>query len=289
MEVSIILALVIVINALFVWYFIRDLLAHKGQTLREAGNNAAMAVSQFFIYFFSTFGISDFAIGAALYPKMGWVDARRLPGTLNTACVIPVAVMALAYISTIKVQLLTLVTCIVAQAIGAYISPRFVVRLPANIIKRFIGVGLIIAAIMIIAGIMGWIKGGGHATGLSGLPLVALGCVCFILGGLNNIGIGSYALTMVTVYLFGLDPTVSFPIMMGSATFSVAIGAIQFIKFDCYSRKITLFSAITGVIGVLVAAFVVKSLDLEKLKWVVVVVILYSAYGMLASSRNTQG
>lgn len=289
MEIKvIILLLVILVNILFAYYFVRDLLAHKGLTLREAGNNIQMAISQFFIYFLSTLGISDFAIGASLYPKMGWVEARKLPGTLNTACAIPVAVMALAYISTINVELTTLITCIVAQVVGAYVSPRFVVRLPANIIKIFIGIGLIIAALLIIAGMMGLIKGGGHATGLHGATLVGLGVICFILGGLNNLGIGSYALTMVAVYLFGLDPTISFPIMMGAATFSVAVGGIQFVKLDAYSRKITLFSATFGVIGVLIAAFVVKSLPLEKLKWVVVAVILYSAYGMLSSALKKQ-
>ncbi|WZU00935.1 hypothetical protein MGH68_15810 [Erysipelothrix sp. D19-032] len=57
----------------------------------------------------------------------------------------------------------------------------------------------------------------------------------------NNIGIGSYALTSATVYALGMSPLVAFPIMMGACTFSVPIGSMQFIKLDSYSRKITLF------------------------------------------------
>ena len=76
--------------------------------------------------------------------------------------------------------------------------------------------------------------------------------------------------------------------MMGACTFSVPIGSMQFIKLDSYSRKITLFTSTFGVLGVLVAAFVVKSLDVSALLWVVVVVVLYSAITMLKSSFNKE-
>lgn len=74
-------------------------------------------------------------------------------------------------------------------------------------------------------------------------------------------GIGSYPLTMATVYALGLDPKIAFPIMMGACTFSVSVGSIEFIKLDSYTRKITLISATAGVIGVLIAVFLVKGLD----------------------------
>lgn len=109
-----------------------------------------------------------------------------------------------------------------------------------------------------------------------------------LFGALNNIGIGSYALTMATVYAMGLNPSIAFPIMMGACTFSVPIGSMQFIKLDSYSRKITLFTSTFGVLGVLVAAFVVKSLDVSALLWVVVIVVLYSAITMLKSSFNKE-
>ena len=112
--------------------------------------------------------------------------------------------------------------------------------------------------------------------------------LCLVYGALNNIGIGSYALTMATVYALGLNPGVTFPIMMGACTFSVPVGSIQFIKLDSYSRKITLFTSTLGVLGVLVAVFVVKSLNTSALQWVVAAVILYSAITMLLSSLKTQ-
>jgi uncharacterized membrane protein YfcA len=282
--VTVILILVALVNAAFAFMFIQDLIRHKGETMNENGNPIVMAISEFIIFLLSTFGVSDFAIGASLYPRMKWVDEKKLPGTLNTACVIPVAVMALAYISSIQVGIATLIIAVVAQVIGAYVSPRYVVKLPVNIIKRFISVGLLVAAAMILAGKFNLMPSGGDAVSLTGFKLVLLGVLSLVYGALNNIGIGSYALTMATVYALGLNPGVAFPIMMGACTFSVPVGSMQFIKFDSYSRKITLFASTAGVIGVLVAAFVVKSMDVSALQWLVAAVILYSAVTMIMST-----
>lgn len=288
MVITIILVLIALVNGLFALNFIRDLVKHKDSVMKEPGNPIAMMVSSFVIFLLSTFGISDFAISAALYPKFGWVSSKKLPGTLNTQCVIPVAAMALIYISSINVGLATLIVAIIAQVLGAYVSPRFVVKLPAQKIKLFIALGLFVAAGVILAGKFGIFPAGGDADKLVGFKLVLLGVLSFIYGALNNIGIGSYALTMATVYALGLNPGVAFPIMMGACTFSVPVGSMQFIKLDSYSRKITLFTSTLGILGVLVAVFIVKSLDVSMLQWVVTVVILYSAVSLLLSLRKTK-
>ena len=194
--------------------------------------------------------------------------------------------MALCYISSIEVGLATLIIAIVGQVIGAYVSPRFVVKLPANTIKKFVSAGLFIAALLILANKFNVYPSGGEETALKGLKLVIFAVLCFVYGALNNIGIGSYALTMATVYALGLNPGVAFPIMMGACTFSVPVGSIEFIKLNAYGRKITLFTSTFGVLGVLAAVFVVKSLNVSALQWVVVVVILYSAITMLLSSKK---
>lgn len=284
MIVKIVLALIVVVNGAFAITFIRDLIAHKSETMKEAGNPIAQAFSSFVIFFFSTFGISDFAISASLYPKLKWVEDKKLPGTMNAQCVIPVAVMALVYISAIDVDLITLIVAIAAQIVGSYLSPRYVVKLPVNTIKRFVSAGLFIAAILILAGKFGFYPSGGEEIGLSGIKLIALGVLSFVFGALNNIGIGSYALTMATVYALGLSPAIAFPIMMGACTFSVPVGSMQFIKLNSYSRKITAFTSTFGVIGVLIAAYAVKSMNVSALQWVVVVVILYSAFTTFMST-----
>lgn len=288
MILKVILALIVLVNGIFALRFIQDLIKRGSLTMKENGNPFAMTFSQFCIYFLSTFGISDFAIGATLYSKAKWVEDKKLPGTLNTACVIPVAFMALIYISSIEVDLLTLLVPIVSQILGSYLSPRYVVKLPALQIKKLVMIGLFVAAGVILAGKLQLMPIGGEKTALASGMLSILAILSFLYGAMNNMGIGSYALTMATVYSMGLSPAVAFPIMMGACTFSVPVGGMQFIKLDSYSRKITLFSATAGVIGVLVAAFLVKNLDTSALQYVILAVIIYSALSMLNSIRKTQ-
>lgn len=284
---TIILILIVIVNGIFAIKFLKDLIRNKQAMKKEPGSNLFLAISSSIIFFFSTFGISDFAISTILYRKKKLVEDTKLPGTLNTQCVIPVAVMALAFISVIKVEMTTLVVCIVAQIIGAYIGPRFVVKLSATVIRRFIGTGLVVATVLILAGKFNLIPSGGTATGLTGGKLIFAAICLFIFGALNNIGIGSYALTMVTIYGLGMNPAVAFPIMMGAATFSVPIGSMEFIKFGQYGRKITLFTSTFGLIGVLIGVYLVKGLDVSMLQWVVAAILLYSGVSMLVNEYKS--
>lgn len=278
---KIVLVLIVIINGIFGFKFVQDILKNKEEMKQEPGSNIFLAISSSIIFFFSTFGISDFAISTILYRKKKLVSDKKLPGTLNTQCVIPVAVMALAYISVIKVDPVTLIVCIVSQIIGAYIGPRFVVKLEPKIIRKFISMGLLIATAFILAGKFNLVPSGGTATGLSGAKLVIAAISLFVYGALNNIGIGSYSLTMATIYALGMNPAVAFPIMMGACTFSVPIGSMEFIKYGEYGRKITAFTSTFGVIGVLVAVYLVKSLNVSMLQWVIAAILLYSGLSMI--------
>lgn len=279
--VKIILALIVIINGIFAINLVKDLVEHKSEIMKEPGNNIVMAVYSFVLFLLSTLGISDFAISMATYPKTKWVEAKKMPGTLNVQCTIPAAVMALAFIQTIEVDPITLVVPIVCQMLGSYLAPKYVVKLPANTIKKVMSIGLFISAGFILAGKFGLMPTGGTATQLTGIKLVILGACTFVWGALNNIGIGSYSTTMATVYALGLNPAVTFPIMMGSSAFSVPTGSMQFVKLDSYNRKITLFCSTLGVIGVLIAVFFVGSLNMDSIQWIVVAVIIYSAISML--------
>ncbi len=111
--VKILLLLIVLVNGLFAFRFFTDFMKHKREAWAEPGNNVLLAVWGAVCFFFSTFGISDFALSTVLYRARKLVDDAKLPGTLNTQCAIPVAVMALAYISSIDVDQMTLVLLIV--------------------------------------------------------------------------------------------------------------------------------------------------------------------------------
>lgn len=287
MTVSYMLIAIVLVNSLFLAVFIRDLYQHPDALRRENANGYLLACSSPAIFFLSTFGISDFAVSSIIYRKKNLVTDRLLPGTLNTQCVIPVAAMALSFITVINVDMVTLVICILAQMAGAHVGPRIVVRLSPRIIRLMIGSGLLVATVIITAGLLHVIPSAGMATKLSGVKLVIAAICLFIFGILNNIGIGSYALTMVTVYALGLHPSVAFPIMMGSSAFSVPIGSIQFIKYGLYSRKITLYTTTLGLLGVLIGVAFIGQLDLSGLQWLVAAILLYSGINLLMSEMRS--
>ena len=103
----------------------------------------------------------------------------------------------------------------------------------------------------------------------------------FFLGALMSLGIGLYAPCMILVSLLGMSEATAFPIMMGSCAFLMPVGSLKFIKERAYGLRVALGLAIGGIPGVIIAATVVKSMDLTTVRWLVIVVVLYTALTML--------
>jgi uncharacterized membrane protein YfcA len=82
---------------------------------------------------------------------------------------------------------------------------------------------------------------------------------------------------MAMVSLFGMNPITAFPIMMGSCAFLMPVASARFLRTGRFDLRAALGLAIGGVPGVLLAAFVVKSLPLDAVRVLVVVVIAYTA------------
>ena len=59
--------------------------------------------------------------------------------------------------------------------------------------------------------------------------------------------------------------------------------SVKFVKEGAYDRKASMAITVFGVIGVLIAAYIVKSLPLDILKWLVIVVIIYTSAMMFKS------
>ncbi len=102
-----------------------------------------------------------------------------------------------------------------------------------------------------------------------------------------TLGIGLYAPCMIMVSLLGMNPTAAFPIMMNSCAFLMPVGSLRFIREQSYSLRVALGLAIGGVVGSIVAGVFVKSLDLRTVRWLVIVVVFYTAAMMLMSAFST--
>ena len=198
---------------------LQDLVKNWQDIKHDTASTMLLIISFPIIFFCSALGISDFTLSTLFYRKMNLLNDKKLPGTLNTQCVIPVAVIAVAFISVIHVDSITLSVCIIAQMIGAHLGPRIVVRFSVKTIRLMIGVGMLLSMLFIIAGKFNLMPYGGVAIALSNGKLIVAAVCLMIYGAFNSLGIGSYTPTLVTLYALGLHPLAAFPIIMGASAF----------------------------------------------------------------------
>jgi uncharacterized membrane protein YfcA len=106
----------------------------------------------------------------------------------------------------------------------------------------------------------------------------------FIIGILLNFGVGNYAPTLVILSLMGMNPRAIFPIMAAGAAVMGAGACIRHIQMGMMDLKVVLGLGIGGVPGVLLAAFIVWKIPIELLRWLIVVVVLYTAVVMFRAA-----
>jgi uncharacterized membrane protein YfcA len=193
---------------------------------------------------------------------------------------------ALIFIAIVAVDPLTLVTLILAAVGGAWLGAGVVAGWSKRRVQIGMGLALIAAAVLMVMSIGHIGPEGGAARGLTGLRLAAGIAGNFTLGMLMTLGIGLYGPCLIMISLLGMDPLAAFPIMMGSCAFLMPVSSERFVARRCYARRPALGLALGGVPGVLVAAYIVKSLPLLYVRWLVVVVVLYAAGVMLISARH---
>jgi uncharacterized membrane protein YfcA len=234
--------------------------------------------------FFDALGIGNFAPTTAYYKVRRRVADENIPGTLNVGHSLPVVVEALIFISAVAIDAVTLVTMIGSAVIGAWLGVGIVARLPRRAIQVGMGAALLVAGVLFAAKNVNWLPGGGAALGLHGVRLIFAVAVSFVLGALMMLGIGLYAPCLVLVSLLGMNPVAAFPIMMGSCAFLMPIGGERFARAGRYDVSAALGLTLGGVPAVLIAVYIVKSMPIVWLRWLVVIVVLYAAILMLRSA-----
>jgi uncharacterized membrane protein YfcA len=254
---------------------------------RAAGLPSAGALSVGFVTnFFDTLGIGSFAPTTAAFKFLRMVPDRLIPGTLNVGHTPPVIVQAFIYTAAIEVDPTTLLAMIGAAVAGAWLGAGIVAGLPRRNVQIGMGVALLVAAALFTWRNLG---GGGTEAGTIGLDgaRLALGVAGnFVLGALMTLGIGMYAPCMILVGLLGMNALVAFPIMMGSCAFLMPVASARLIDKHAYAYRPSLGLAIGGLPGVLIAAYIVTSLDIYYVRWLVVGVVLIAATMMLRSAAR---
>lgn len=274
---TILLIIMWIFAAVFFVVLVRDVLAHNDELDKtKMGYNSLISL---IANFFDTLGIGSYAIATSAWKFNKSVRDDLIPGTLNVAFGIPICVEATITMTRIEMDSLTLVLMIAAAIIGSILGAKIISRLDIMKIRVVMGVALIIVAAITLCKINAVGPFGilGTARGLEGGMLVVGVIANFILGILMTAGIGLYAPCMAIVLLLGMSADVAFPVMMGSCAYLCPACGITFIKEGKYNRASTIPMIFTGAIGVLIAGFIVTSLPLTVLTYLVCVVMVICA------------
>ena len=234
--------------------------------------------------FFDTLGIGSFAPTTAVFRLRRLVPDDLIPGTLNVGHAVPVAVQAAIYIVIIEVDPWTLALLIGAAIAGAWFGAGVVAGLSRQRIQVGMGLALLVAAALMVMTQFGWFPPGGDTLGLTGARLAIVVAGSAVAGALMTLGVGFYAPCMILISLLGMNPKAAFPIMMGACAFLMPVAGMRFVRKGRYSLRPALGLAVGGVPGVVLAAYIVRSLELGTVRWLVVGVVLYTAVSMLVAA-----
>jgi len=236
--------------------------------------------------FFDTLGIGSFAPTMAWFKFRKLVPDRLIPPTMLVGHSLPTMAQAVIFLILLGVLVdpVLLVGCMIALLMGGLIGAPLVARTKVWVIQSAVAAALLIAAALYTLTNLHLMPGGGLGSSLS-IELTILAIVAnFTFGILINFGVGHYAPSLILFSLMGLDPRLIFPIMAGGGGLMVAGAGVRHIGIGQVDLRIAVGMALGGIPAVLVAAFIVKSMPLEALRWLVIFVVVYAAALMARSA-----
>ncbi len=242
--------------------------------------------------FFDTLGIGSFAPTTAWFKLRGLVPDRLIPCILLPAHGLPTMAQGAIYLVLLGVFVdpALLVGCAIAFALGVVVGAPLVARTTIWVVQLVVGVALIMAAIFYALGNLGLMPAGGTAASLPPLLMMVAIVANFLFGVLINFGVGNYAPTIALLSLMGMDPRLCFPIMAAAAGLATPGAMLRHIAIGEIDLRIVIGVTLGGIPAVLAAAFLVQSMPIEWLRWLVIVVVLYAAVVMLrAAQRGWRG
>ena len=266
-------------------------LAFTALLLRAAVVRRALPTSEGIVLgaitnFFDTLGIGSFAPTTAWFKLRKLVPDRLIPPTMLVGHGLPTMAQSVIFLVLLGVMVdpVLLIGCSISVLMGGLLGAPMVARARVWVVQLVVAVALLIGAAVYALTNLQLMPGGGTAASLP-LQLTILAIFAnFVFGVLLNFGVGNYAPTLIMFSLMGMDPRLVFPIMATGASLTVAGAGARHIAIGEIDFKIAMGIALGGIPAVFAAAFIVKEMDLEILRWLVFVVVLYAATIMFRSA-----
>jgi uncharacterized membrane protein YfcA len=283
---NILIALLIVIAiAYHLFWFTTERRRRKPQDGSLQPKPLALGIA-FVANFFDTLGIGSYATTTSMSKLWNVMPDEKIPGTLNVGYVMATVVQAVIFMTIIEVDFLTLISIIGAAVLGAFLGAGVVCGFNRRQVQIGMGSALLVASALMVLSMSGQGPAPGVALGLTGAKLGIAVAISMVLGALMMLGIGFYGPCLIMISLLGMDPRVSYPIMMGACAFLMPSGSIQFVRKGHYDLRTAIAFLIAGPLAVLLAAPLVERIPLFYLRILVLVVVLYTAIRMLTSAAQ---
>ena len=243
------------------------------------------------VNFFDTLGIGSMA------PTMSWFKFRKLvadrliPSTMLVGLTPPTMTQGFIFLVLLGVMVepVLLTGCIIALLAGGIVGAPLAKGAHVRLVQLIVAVALLVAGIFYAVNNLQMMPEGGTAAGLPiDLTIIAI-AANFAFGILLNFGVGNYAPSLLMFSMMGMDPRLCFPIMAAGAGLAAAAAGIRHINYGEIDLKVVIGLAIGGIPAVFVAAFIVKVMPMEVLRWLVMLIVIYAAAMMLKSALSKGG
>jgi uncharacterized membrane protein YfcA len=250
--VAIICAVVVII------YFIYKFSAEKLSFLEQA----KIAFIGFISNLLDTVGIGSFAVIVAMRKMLGVMpDDVKLIGSMNIQAVITALAQMLIFLHYIKLDLTTMLVSIAMITLGGFLSGLIAVRINKAIVHNVMLIAFIVTGILLFLIQLDVLQFTSTSDAITGIRLGIFAIFMLIAGMLPAFGVGYYSLVKTSIFLFGVNPIIAFPIMAAASSYQMPVTAITFMSKNKFYTKSSILLAIFGLIGVFIAAPLISTVN----------------------------
>lgn len=234
-----------------------------------------------------TIGIGSFAVIIAMRRMLGVMpDDVKLIGSMNIQAMVTALFQMIIFLHYIKLDIVTLLVAVSMIALGGYLSGTIVVRVNAKIVHKVMIIAFAFTGILLLLSQLNVLDINGGDDAIRGIRLVIFAVFMLAAGFLPAFGVGYYSLVKTSIFLFGVNPIIAFPIMASASAYQMPVTSYSFIKNQKFYAKSTIIMIVSGVIGVMVAAPLISKVDSYTLKWILLGIVIYNIITLVKSSKK---
>ena len=275
--VAAVLAVIVVI------YFFRKFSLEKLSLVEQA----KIAFIGFVSNLLDTVGIGSFAVIVAMRRILGVMpDDVKLIGSMNIQAVITALAQMLIFLHYIQLDLTTMLVAIAMITLGGFLSGLFATRIKTSLVRIIMLIAFIITGILLFLIQMDILSFLNNSHAIKGMRLIFFAIFMLIAGSLPAFGVGYYSLVKTSIFLFGVNPIIAFPIMATASSYQMPVTAITFMRSGKFYARSSILLAVFGVIGVFIAAPLISFVDPYTLKWILFVVVIYNIITLAIPSKK---